>query len=52
MINEKKFCKNCGQMLEVKSIPFMAKTYVELEDGYYCVECGREIIRRRREKVK
>jgi superfamily II helicase len=50
MITEKKFCKKCGQILKTKVIPFMTNTFIEIDDGIYCIDCGREEVKRRRAK--
>jgi hypothetical protein len=45
------FCKKCGQKVEDKPTDFiLGKKYVELEDGFYCIECAKIEIRKRREK--
>ena len=51
MITRDEFCKKCGQKINIKSIPFLPKEYILLDDGAYCMECGKsEVLKRRAKK--
>ena len=51
MITEKKYCKKCGQQIDFSKLSMLwGKNYVELDDGVYCIECGRAEVKRRRGK--
>ena len=50
MITEKKFCKKCGQLIKEPLLFLSPKTYYEFEDGYYCMECARDKVKKSRGK--
>jgi hypothetical protein len=53
MITEKIFCKACGQKIDTSFLSMISgKKFVELDDGYYCQECARDRIKKRRGKMK
>ena len=53
MITEKKFCKGCGQVINTNPlVNIVSKTYVELDNGFYCMTCARERIAKRRTELK
>jgi len=49
----KNFCVKCGQKINkvfFKGLDSREPDYVEFDNGVYCRECGREEVKRRREK--
>ena len=53
MITEKKFCKGCGQKIDINPLSnIISKTYVELDNGFYCMECAKKRIAKRRAELK
>lgn len=52
MITEKKFCKGCGRKLEDNPLSSIigGKQYYEFQDGFYCIECARLKLKKRRIK--
>jgi hypothetical protein len=53
MISESKFCKGCGQKVNTNVFLNLAsKTFVEIDGEYYCMTCGREVVKKRRERLK
>jgi hypothetical protein len=44
---EQRYCKQCGQRIRNNLI---TKEGMELEDGWYCTQCARIIIQKRRMK--
>lgn len=54
MIREKIFCKGCGQKIDTNNLltVLTGNKYIELDDGYYCGECAKDRIKKRRAKLK
>ena len=53
MLDEKKFCKGCGQVLDTSTLSnIIGRTYVQLDDGYYCRACAEKRIAKRRAELK
>lgn len=53
MITESKYCKCCGQKLQVGGLSNMfSKTYVEIDGDFYCLTCGTALVKQRRSKLK
>ena len=40
------FCKGCGRKLN--TMPLVGERVVEFEEGFYCLECARKKIDRKR----
>jgi len=53
MIKDKIFCKGCGQKINTDMLSVLSgNKFVELDDGYYCSDCAKDRIKKRRAKLK
>jgi len=55
MITEDKYCKGCGQKLNMKSgffSRFIQKNYFQIDGDFYCEVCAREVVKKRRAMLK
>lgn len=53
MITTDKYCKVCGQQINISALAnAFQKTFIKLDGEFYCLECGKEVVKKRRSKLK
>lgn len=53
MLTEKNFCKGCGRIIHTNFLRnLITRTFIGFDNGFYCMECARKRIAKRRAELK